>query len=211
MLAAMTLPRSALAALTFPLTLAWATPAPARACTCAERTLEQHIADADAIFEARVVSVEPLNPAGAGGGPLRVTLDVVQTWRDANAESLEAITPGHAAACGYPFEVGRTYLVYARRVDGALHVGLCSRTRPIEEAGEDRARLGSGVVPVDVDDEDAPDEERRRPQQLPPRGGCAGCSAGGRANPPIGAAVLMLMGAAGALSSPHRRRRRARL
>lgn len=40
--------------------------------------------------------------------------------------------------CGYHFETGQQYLVYAwTREDGTLSTSICSRTRPLSEAGED--------------------------------------------------------------------------
>jgi hypothetical protein len=165
--------------------LAWATVLPAsraEACRCVPRTLEEHVREAAAIFEGRVRSIEPADPTGPGGGPLRVVFDVVQTWRGANAERVEVITAGSSAACGYGFEVGHSYLVYADATEnGGLSVGLCSRTRPADEADEDRERLGSGVVPVEVDEGEHPDRARNPVPPVPPRGGaCAGCAAGGR-------------------------------
>jgi 5-hydroxyisourate hydrolase-like protein (transthyretin family) len=44
--------------------------------------------------------------------------------------------------CGYPFERGQRYVVYAdRETDGALVVSLCSRTAPVDRAGADLAYL----------------------------------------------------------------------
>jgi hypothetical protein len=147
-----------------------ALPARGHACSCMAQTVEAAIEEAAAIFEGRVAAIEP------GEGGLHVRFDVVQTWRAADSEHVEVITAADSAACGYAFEVGRSYLVYARDADGALHTGLCSRTQPIEEADEDRVALGSGTIPVDVEDD--PDRPPPR-QELAPRGGCAGCAVDG--------------------------------
>jgi MYXO-CTERM domain-containing protein len=137
-----------------------------------ERTLEEHIASATAIFEARVSAVEPLDP-NLGGGPLRVRLDVVQRFRGSvEHEHVEVQTAGSSASCGFPFELGRSYLIYADGPSDALRVGLCSATKRMEDADVDRAALGSGTVPVDVEDSPAPPP----PAAAPGRGGCAGCT-----------------------------------
>jgi len=43
--------------------------------------------------------------------------------------------------CAFPFELGRQYLVYATSDSGRLHTTSCSRTRPLDRAGEDLAAL----------------------------------------------------------------------
>ena len=146
-------------------------PARASACSCMAQTVDEAIAASAAIFEGRVAAIERRDDG------LHVRFDVVQTWRAANAEHVEVLTAADSAACGFPFEVGRSYLVYAHETDGALRAGLCSRTRVMEEAGDDRAALGSGAIPVDVTDD--PEREPRPRQELAPRGGgCAGCAVG---------------------------------
>ena len=162
----------------------------ALACSCVERPFEELAAQADAVFEGRVASVEP------EGDQLRVRLDVVQTWREANTEHVDVRTAAMAAACGYPFEVGRSYLVLAARREGSLVVSLCGGTLPMEVASEQRLSLGSGVIPVDVVDEPASEEGDGRPPQAVSRrgGGCAGCSAGGATGTAgfLGAILLVL-------------------
>jgi MYXO-CTERM domain-containing protein len=145
-------------------------PARAQACSCAEQTFEMAERGAVAIFEARVSAIE------TAGDASHVRMDVVQTWRAAEHEHVEVVTAPNEAACGYTFEVGRSYLVYASSVEGeAYRVSLCSRTRRMEDADDDRSLLGSGVVPVDI--EDAPDETPAA--RVPPtHAGCASCSVG---------------------------------
>lgn len=160
----------------------------ARACTCAERSFEELAAGADAIFEARVASIEP-----GTDGMLRIGLDVVQTWREANTEHVEVLTQALSSACGYTFEVGRSYLVLASRREDRLVVSLCGGTRPMEDASDERVALGSGVIPVDVEDEPAEQDEGRPPQAVQRRGGgCAGCSVGSDGAGMPGALAAML-------------------
>jgi hypothetical protein len=122
-----------------------------------------------AIFEARVTAIETVGEAN------HVHMDVVQTWRAAEHEHVEVVTAPNEAACGFTFAVGHSYLVYASALEGdAYRVSLCSRTRRMEDADDDRGLLGSGVVPVDI--EDAPDEAPAA--RVPPtHAGCASCSA----------------------------------
>ncbi|AKF03345.1 MYXO-CTERM sorting domain-containing protein [Sandaracinus amylolyticus] len=160
----------------------------AHACSCVETPFEQLAAEADAIFEGRVASIEP-----AGEMHVRVRLDVVQTWREANAEHVEVRTASQSAACGVHFEVGRSYLVLAERADGEWTASLCGGTRAMEDADDERLSLGSGVIPVDIEDEETASTEQH-PQTLPPRGGgCAGCAITSPAGSPIAPAIALVI------------------
>jgi MYXO-CTERM domain-containing protein len=179
--------------------MAWARPA--AACTCAETPFEAQRESAVAIFEARVTAIDVDTEHGAS----RVQLSVVQTWREAEHEHVTVVTASMESACGFSFEVGRSYLVYASSIeaDGAYRVSLCSRTRPMESADDDRALLGSGVVPVDiVDDPDHPTEPRP-PSAPATHAGCASCSVADR-----GGERLTLLGLALAALAIVRRSRK---
>ena len=71
-------------------------------------------------------------------------------WKGAFREDIAAIRTGTGqdvvAHCGYDFEVGGEYLVYARLWgDGHLHTGICSRTNHLAAATEDVAQLGEPI------------------------------------------------------------------
>ncbi len=55
------------------------------------------------------------------------------------AAGIEVATHHQSGMCGYMFQVGRSYLVYAadRDEDGRLSTHLCTRTRPVEDAAFD--------------------------------------------------------------------------
>jgi MYXO-CTERM domain-containing protein len=168
--------------------LPWLTPTTARACSCLEQPFETAHESAVAIFEGRAASIAP-----ADDGRLLVTFDVVQTWRAANHEHVEVLTASNGAACGYTFEVGTSYLVYAASAEGERYVvSLCSRTARMADADGDRALLGSGVVPVDIVDD--PESESPAPRPPPTRAGCASCSVGARGS--SGPTALALIGLA---------------
>lgn len=171
-------------------------PARAEACSCMQTSFEDARAGSAAIFEGRVESVEPIDELR-----VRVTLHVTQAWGGVERERVDVVTANNSAACGFAFEVGEHYLVYAGRDEEAqtLSVSLCSRTARMDDAGEDRGRLGSGTIPVEVEDE--PD---RTPREAPAtRAGCASCSAAGGQTP-----SLALLGVFGALVLVGRRRSR---
>lgn len=170
-------------------------PAPAEACSCMASTFEDARANAAAIFEGRVDAVEP----DAAGG-LRVRFHVTQAWRGVEHESVEITTAADSAACGFPFEVGQHYLVYAGQAEASLAVSLCSRTARMDDASEDRQLLGSGVIPVDVED-DADEPTPREPPAT--RAGCASCTVAASEAP-----LLAIVGTLLSLALVGRRRSR---
>lgn len=109
----------------------------ALACSCAPPPPPAQARDAaDSVFSGTVVSVTP------GKNGLDVEIQVDRSWKKARCGTVVVQTPSDSAMCGYGFEVGKSYLVYADMQKGKLSTNLCSRTRTIEEAGEDLAALG---------------------------------------------------------------------
>jgi len=175
---------------------------PAAACSCAEVTPRAALEGHGAVFEGRVVTVErPDDP----GGVTRVVLEVVQTWRGADAERVELTTPRESSMCGVPFEPRTSWLVYADvGAAGGLSTDLCQRTRRIEEASEDLAVLGAGVTPVDVTADD--EVEPAAPTPAPTRAGCASCAIEPRDGRRGALGLLLFAAAAGAVRRANRRR-----
>jgi hypothetical protein len=79
---------------------------------------------------------------------VRVTFRVSKVWKGPISATLAVTTARSGASCGYEFESGRDYLVYAEGTDQGLTVSLCSRTQRLSEADEDLAILGDGIVPA---------------------------------------------------------------
>ncbi len=149
-----------------------AVPDSADACSCVERSAADAFAAHAVVFEGRVVEVRrPGDPAGA----LVAVLDVVQQWKGVETERVEVSTPAASSLCGISFEPDTSWLVYADRTGDGLTTDLCQRTRVIEDAAEDVAFLGAGVVPVELTDDD--EVEPPAPDEPPARGGCGSCAA----------------------------------
>jgi hypothetical protein len=56
----------------------------------------------------------------------------------AGQKEIEIVTGLGGGDCGYPFQAGSDYFVYAyKNAEGQLETGICSRTRPLAEAAED--------------------------------------------------------------------------
>ncbi|MEM7436683.1 MAG: MYXO-CTERM sorting domain-containing protein [Myxococcota bacterium] len=111
------------------------------ACSCMRQSPEEAIAAAEALFEASVTAVSDNTKTDFRGRA--VTLAVGRVWKGVEGSEVTAITASSSAACGYPFQVGESYLVYGYRSRaGDLHVSLCSHTKRIDDAKADLKLLG---------------------------------------------------------------------
>lgn len=119
----------------------WALGAEAFACSCMKLTPAEGLSSSHAVFSGEVIRIEKNETTKFGG--LEVTLRVHEVWKGAPDEEVKVHTAGTSAACGYPFVLGKQYLVYAVRDEAdPLRVSLCSRTALLEDAGEDLEFLG---------------------------------------------------------------------
>jgi len=159
-----------------------AAPSRAHACRCAPQSPQEAYDSAVAVFEGFVKEVGASESQAPGGAVRRkVQMEVVSGWKGAEGEDVTVFTAGDSAACGYAFEVGRSYLVYAAAADGGLVVTSCSRTRLMADASEDLERLGMGATPVDPKANPPVDPPKAVKDEPPARGGCASCAIGGNA------------------------------
>lgn len=117
---------------------------PAYACSCLRpgpplAELDQ----ATAVFAGEVSDIKRTSTG------VEVSFSVSEVWKGDLNPTLVITTGPHSAACGYPFEIGQDYLVYAYGGDNArLGANLCSLTALLSTAGEDLAELGDGVPPT---------------------------------------------------------------
>ena len=125
----------------------------AYACTCLPAPgAERAISDSEAVFSGEVVAVEKGTATASGPGNDTVTLRVSEAWKGTDQGTLEVRTPSQEIACGYHFEEGREYLVYAYGKGEPFKVDLCTETKPLSEAGADLALLGNSEKPKDGGD-----------------------------------------------------------
>ena len=119
----------------------WIWPTPSRACSCVPPPApERAVAEADAVFLARVIAFEEM-PAQQWR---LARLEPIEIWKGRLAEADSVYTSWSSASCGCYFEAGETYLIYAYQQEhGRLWTHLCTRNAPIAEAGEDLEYLKS--------------------------------------------------------------------
>jgi ankyrin repeat protein len=135
-------------------------PARLEPCTCnRELSREEAFAQASAVFLGVAVSKRDLN-GQEGFLAVAFRFRVSKAWKGVSSETVELSTPYFETACGYQFEIGAEYLVYAsdgpgigsninppdqwavgllRRARNPLRLGTssCSRTMRFRYAEED--------------------------------------------------------------------------
>jgi hypothetical protein len=129
-------------------------PSAASTCTCGGTgsPLEE-LSIHDAVFSGLVLFVTNVPEDQVN----QVLVLPIQYWKGVMAELVTVFTPDTDGACGYAFQQGETYLIYADNTtcpDGlatpCFFTGLCTRNNPLSSATEDLAELGPGTpVPVE--------------------------------------------------------------
>lgn len=125
---------------------------PASACTCDPLLSPgEAFAAADGVFEARVDFVR------VQGFEIVADLLVERSWKGVRTARVSVRTASDSAACGFPFAIGETYLIYVVNLASpgaplSWRTTLCNRTRSIDDAAEDLAFL-SGRTIVDTEEQ----------------------------------------------------------
>ncbi|MCR2805542.1 hypothetical protein [Paenibacillus soyae] len=125
-------------------------PEKASACSCAMNpSVNEAKLNSDAVFKGTVTSRDqPLKWfQRSSADPVTWTFQVDEVWKGKVAPEIAVTSAESGASCGYEFQVGQPYVVYAYKNGDSLDVSLCSRTVPVSAAGQDLAELGSGSVP----------------------------------------------------------------
>lgn len=128
------------------------------ACDCDVPPAAAAIDGSAAIFAGEVTSLRGLGPNVSGASTLAVTFAVSRVWKgDMQPTTTIFTAAGGTPICGYEFEEGQEYLVYARLAGTTLRytqpitgleVSFCSRTQPLANATADLAALGDGQAPA---------------------------------------------------------------
>lgn len=139
----------------------------ASACSCAivgsqKERVEQAISDSEAVFSGEVVDAENtpnitmmegemVTIIGGNTATANATLRVSEVWKGPEEQQTVQIATAanDGISCGYPFEEGQEYLVYAYGGRQGLTVDICTETKPLSKAGADLALLGNSEKPED--------------------------------------------------------------
>ena len=123
------------------------------ACSCATTPPPRKaLREAKAVFVGEVISKEVFEVTGNFGAQevVRVKFAVSRVWKGVAGAEAVVLTSGYEPACGYHFEKGKKYLVYAypdRWGLAGLETGICNRTRGLAEAARDLRAIGKGGKP----------------------------------------------------------------
>jgi 5-hydroxyisourate hydrolase-like protein (transthyretin family) len=123
------------------------------ACSCAGSGPPcQAYWKADAVFVGRVKAIDlkarfEIGRNGEelrapGGGEVRVTFTITEAFRGAPGKEVDIFTRDGSPACGYGFQNGEIYIVYAHEYtkgSGKLYTNICSRTQKYSESSPDIA------------------------------------------------------------------------
>ncbi len=110
-------------------------PAEAEACTCVSPpSAIAALMSSQAVFEGVVVDIDPTESFVKskefefGREQSRVTLKVIRAWKGVRVDQVAVVTDRGGASCGFHFQSGLRYLVYAKRFQGRLTTDICTRT-----------------------------------------------------------------------------------
>lgn len=108
---------------------------------CAIASFQSAYSQSKAVFVGEVVGEEK------DGDTRAFDFKVEKYWKGSDAENVEILVYETARYQAW-FKKGGKYLIYATAdEDGKLHVGRCSRSRDLDNAGEDLQKLGKGRAP----------------------------------------------------------------
>jgi hypothetical protein len=124
------------------------------ACSCVPpRSPSEEFKESDAVFSGKVVRVyettrkEPKIRERVSQRAVIFSVD--RTWKGVNESHVVVYTGFDGGDCGYPFEVGKEYLVYAYD-DTDWVTGICSLTKPLSLAQPDIEMFGKGKPPAKI-------------------------------------------------------------
>lgn len=131
--------------------LAWGNEA-AEACRCRPPPPpKESLKLAGAVFAGKVVEIK----YDDANGQKTVTIEVSSVWKGEVGKTVVVKTATSSAACGYNFQKGDAYMVYClknanKKGDGKqqqFSTNICTRTRPMAQAGDDLKEFGKGEKP----------------------------------------------------------------
>jgi hypothetical protein len=121
------------------------------ACSCvAPGPPDEELTNSTAVFTGKVVGLSKPIDFGpiSSADPIKITFQVYEAWKGSVSLTTTITTSRSSASCGYTFEKGGEYIVYAYGSENNLAVSLCSRTRPLDAAADDLEVLGVGTAPI---------------------------------------------------------------
>ncbi|MEK7583153.1 MAG: hypothetical protein AAB483_01990 [Patescibacteria group bacterium] len=91
----------------------------------------------DDIFSGRVTEVTWSKPITSSMDPVKVSFEVYKSYKGVHDKKITITTASSEVSCGYEFQKGGEYMVYAYTDNGDLSVSLCSNTSLLSEGQKD--------------------------------------------------------------------------
>ena len=115
------------------------------ACKCImPGTPSEEFGKYDYIFSGKVTSIGyPIDAVGEEAYSLDIVFNVSSVWKGSLGDETHIKTAKDTVSCGYPFNEGEEYLVYASGNESKKSANGCSRTKLLSEAQEDLAYLNN--------------------------------------------------------------------
>jgi hypothetical protein len=124
-------------------------PAKTYACSCAyQPDPKKALEEAHVVFSGKVLDIKQ----GVYGWRNAVRLHVEKGWKGVDQTEIIVLTnAGGSPSCGFNFQVGKLYLVYAYLSNETgteqFHTSTCSRTVSLSSAQSDLEQLGQPYQP----------------------------------------------------------------
>lgn len=107
----------------------------ALACSCRPYESTEHaFRQADVVFVGRVANLTSFDVESQTS--TRAELTVRKIWKGEGRE-ITVLTAGSTAACGFPFEKGQQYLIFAYDTGENVSTNLCSGSKNLSQAGHE--------------------------------------------------------------------------
>jgi hypothetical protein len=123
---------------------------PAWACSCfPHRSPQEELAESAVVFSGQVIQINnSAQTRGFFGSEilLTVTFNVYEIWKGPQENPIVIKTTPNSASCGFNFEVGQEYLIYAFGSKSNLQTNICTRTTTLANAAGDLHAIGTGAV-----------------------------------------------------------------
>lgn len=130
--------------------VAW--PTAASACSCEQPPgVAEELSRSDAVFSGKVISIEEKPPLLSVPSKT-VIFQVGRIWKGIEQSQVKITTGQGGGDCGFDFNMGQEYLVYAVKSNSyglnSLSTIICDRTATLSQAQGDLPLLGEGQPPT---------------------------------------------------------------
>ena len=114
-------------------------------CFCIPTTPKKNFKNSRAVFAGKVIDIvaqSDRNREASGSlARFKVRFEVSNVWKGKVDKQQVVLTSEYSPGCGYSFEKGKEYLVYASGEELAIRTELCNATKPLVNAQADLAVL----------------------------------------------------------------------